>query len=77
MTEESQTRIHSADWPDTPSATCLTNRRPVFVSRQGSNASVIAVCSILPVWVGTERNHDGLSAIHSAGYELLANRIPS
>jgi len=27
----------------------------------------IAVCSILPVWVGTERNHDGLSAIHLAG----------
>jgi len=27
----------------------------------------IAVCSILPVWVGTKRNHDGLSAIHLAG----------
>jgi len=37
----------------------------------------IAVCSILPVRAGTERNQDRLSAIHSAGYVLMANRIPS
>ena len=43
LTKEPQTRIQSADWPDTPSATCLTNRRHVFVSRQGSNASVMVV----------------------------------
>jgi len=42
-----------------------------------STVLYIAVCSILSVWVGTERNHDGLSAIHSAGYVPLANRIPS
>jgi len=39
---------------------------PAFFSPHASQPA-IAVCSILPVWVGTERNHDGLSAIHLAG----------
>jgi len=42
LTAQSRTGIQSADWPDTPSATCLTDCRPVLVSRQWSNASVMA-----------------------------------
>jgi len=32
---------------------------------------------MLPATDGTERNQDRLSAIHSAGYELMAKGIPS
>ena len=37
------------------------------MSHQKRGKRHMAVCLILPVWVGTERNHDGLSAIHLAG----------
>ena len=64
-------------WKRTPSANHLTSTSFWPAGHLSMSRRTIAVCSILPVRAGTERKQDRLSAIHSAGYVLMANRIPS
>jgi len=64
----SKTCTSEAPGGHTKSEALLSSRGPILASVFPLDPkSSFAVCSILPVWVGTERNHDGLSAIYLAG----------